>query len=54
MLGTDVQSERLCLAYNVWRYVFGLPCMAYRVTITANGKLKYTACYVLGGLSALN
>jgi hypothetical protein len=35
---------------NGWRYVFGLPCMAYRVTTTANGKLKYTACYLLGGL----
>lgn len=35
---------------NGWRYVFGLPCMAYRVTTTAYGKLKYTACYLLGGL----
>jgi hypothetical protein len=33
--------------FNGWRYVFGLPCMAYRVTTTANGKLKYTACYAL-------
>lgn len=35
---------------NGWRYVFGLPCMVYRVPTTANGKLKYTACYLLGGL----
>jgi len=40
--------------HNGWRYVFGLPCMAYRITTTAIGKLKYTACYVLGGLSARN
>jgi len=38
------------LATNGWRYVFGLPCMAYRVTTTAIGKLKYTACYLLGCL----
>jgi len=37
------------IAANGWRYVFGLPCMAYRVTNTACGKLKYTACYQLGG-----
>ena len=42
------------LAVNGWRYVFGLPYMAYRVTITACSKLKYTACYVLGGFTALN
>ena len=38
------------VVYNGWRYIFGLPCMAYRVTYTAYGKLKYTACYLLGGL----
>jgi len=38
------------IALNGWRYVFGLPCMVYRDTTTANGKLKYTACYLLGGL----
>ena len=32
------------IAGNGWRYVVGLPCMDYRVTNTAYGKLKYTAC----------
>jgi hypothetical protein len=32
------------IAANGWRYVVGLPCMDYRVTNTAYGKLKYTAC----------
>ena len=35
---------------NGWRYVVGLPCMDYRVTNTAYGKLKYTACCVSGAV----
>ena len=38
------------IAGNGWRYVVGLPCMDYRVTNTAYGKLKYTACCVSGAV----
>lgn len=45
-LHNKLDGKNLKLTITDRRYVFGLPCIVYRVTTTAFGKLKYTACYL--------